>query len=214
MRALVFVGIAACGGAKAPDAVGNRAAPPPKPTCTDERQRAIAKHLRGRNTDEVSIVRCTPGLFPTAGFFIETDEQVGVIALDGRTELVPFRPRLQRMVATSVITCATVDLDGDGVDEIVETWARSASGAMGTNEWLEIRRIEGRELATIRGPHTNVYHPELGGCTAEVRLAGQTIVITVAHLAGIPPSDCLAAGTHTFALEDHAIVETDRLSRR
>ena len=77
-----------------------------------------------------------------------------------------------------------------------------------------LAKLDGNALATIRGPHTSVYHPELGGCTAEVRLAGQTIVITVAHLPGIPPSDCLTAGTHTFALEAGAIVETDRLSRR
>lgn len=212
MRALLFFVIAACGGANQPATVGNRAAPPPKPTCTDERQAAIASHLQARwNTAGVSIVRCTPGLFPTAGFFVETDDQVGVLALDGRTELVPFAPRGQRMVATSVVECATVDLDGDGIDEIVETWRRSATGS---SAWLEIRRIEDSALVTIRGPHTSVYHPELGGCTAEVRLAGQTIVVTVAHLPGIPPSDCLAAGTHTFALERDAIVETDRLSRR
>ena len=217
MRALVFVGIAACGAAKAPDAVRNRAAPPPKPTCTDERRDAIAKHLQARwNTPAVSIVRCTPGLFPIAGFFIEADDRAGVIALDGTTEIIPFTPRGQLIVATSVVECATVDLNGDGVDEIVETWRRSASGALGSNDWLVIRRIEGNELATIRGPHTSVYHPELGGCTAEVRLAGKTIVISVALLPGIPPSDCLPAGTHMFALEHDAIIELDaaKLSRR
>jgi hypothetical protein len=217
MRVLAFVALAACGGAKAPATVGNRASPPPKPTCTDERRDTIAKHLQARwNIGPVSIVRCTPGLFPTAGFFVETDEHAGVIAADATTEIVPFAPRGQLMVATSIVECATVDLNGDGIDEIVETWRRSASGAMGSNDWLVIRRIEGDELATIRGPHTSVYHPELGGCTAEVRLAGKTIVITVAMLPGIPPSDCLTAGTHTFALESDAIIEIDvaKLSRR
>jgi hypothetical protein len=207
MRVLVFVGIAACGGANVPTTVGNRAAPPPKPTCTDERRLAIAKHLQARgNSGPVSIVRCTPGLFPIAGFFVETDDRAGVIATD-LTEIVPFTPR----DPVAIVECATVDLDGDGVDEIVETWRRTDSGA---NDWLEVRRLEGRALATIRGPHTSVSHSELGGCTAEVRLAGKTIVITVEHLAGIPPSDCLSAGIHTFALEDDAIVEIDRLSRR
>jgi hypothetical protein len=212
MRVLVFVGIVACGGTTAPAPVGNRAAPPPKPACTEARQAALAKHLQARwNTTSVSIVRCTPGLFPIAGFFIETADRVGILGADG-TELVPFVARTE--LGASVVECATVDLNGDGVDEIVETWRRSAVGDPGSNSWLEVRRIDDRALTTIRGPHTSVYHPDLGGCTAEVRLAGQTIVITVAHLAGIPPSDCLATGTHTFALEEDEIVETDRLSRR
>jgi hypothetical protein len=215
MRVLLFVVFAACGSTKARESVGNRAAPPPKPACTEERQTALANHLQARwNTPNASIVRCTPGLFPTAGFFIETDDRVGILAADGTTEIVPFASRGELVVSTSVVECATVDLDGDGVDEIVETWRRSPTGQIGSNNWLEVRRIEGTELATIRGPHTSVYHPELGGCSAEVRLAGKTIVITVAHLAGIPPSDCLSIGTHTFALENDAIVETDRLSRR
>ena len=219
MRALsvLLVGaVAACGGAKrGQEVVGNRAAPPPRPACTEERQQQLARHLQARwNTPEVSIVRCTPGLFPTAGFFIETDDRIGVIALDG-TDLVPFAPRGQRMLATSVVECATVDLNGDGTDEIVETWRRSATGRLGSNNWLEVRRIDDHRMITIAGPHTSVFHPDLGACTAEVRLAGRTIVIEVDSPRGIPPSDCLTAGTHTFALEDDALVEIDAtVSRR
>jgi uncharacterized cupin superfamily protein len=147
-----FVGALGCGGAKrGPEIVGNRAAPPPKPACTEERQRELARHLQARrDTTELSIVRCTPGLFPTAGFYIETEDRVGVIATDG-TDIVPFTPRDERSIATTVVDCATVDLNGDGVEEIVETWRRSAQGRTGSNQWLEVQRIDDRTLTTITG---------------------------------------------------------------
>jgi len=223
MRALLLVVIAACGSAKGPaEPVTNRAAPPPKPACTEDRIQVITHDLRARwRSPELSIVHCTPGLFPTPGFFVEVvdrdeDHHVGVVSVDGRITLVPFEIEDQRTIATSVIECATVDLDGDGIDEVVETWRKSAHDRMGSDTWLEVRRIVDHELMTIRGPHTSVFHPDLGSCTAEVRLAGHTIVITVERSSDLPPSDCLAAGTHTFALEGDEIVEIDatRLSRR
>lgn len=220
MRALLLVVIAACGSAKGhPESVRNRAAPPPKPACTDERMAGIENELRARwKTTGVSIVRCTPGLFPTPGFFIGLDKdvehRVGVVGTGGE-EIIAFESEDPRTL-TSVTDCATVDLDGDGIDEIVETWREVAHGRVGSSSWLEIRRLDGAALATIRGPHTSVSHPDLGGCSAEVRLAGQTIVITVESTSGIPPSDCLSPGTHTFALDRDAIVElgAKRISRR
>ena len=205
MRAVSLVVLAACGGASTRvQIVDNRAAPPPKPACTEERVAAIAQHLHARwNTAEPPLVRCIPGLFPTPGFYILAGERAGVLAEDGTTELVAFVP-----AAPNVIACATVDLNGDGTDEIVETLEQRERAS--TTQWLEIQRIDDRTLTRLRGPHTNVDHRDLGGCTAEVQLAGQTIVITVAHAPGIPPSDCLKPGTHTFALDKRAIVEIDR----
>jgi hypothetical protein len=223
MRVVVLVlTLAACGGKRGPATVENRAAPPPKPACTEARVATIRAHLQTRwNTSPALIVRCTPGLFPTPGYFIEASDsnllrRTGILAASDLAEIVRFTDEGQHMVATSIVDSATVDLDGDGIDEIVETWRRRAHGRMGTANWLAVRRIADRSLTRIAGPHTSVSHPDLGGCTAEVQLAGHTIVITVARSSGIPPSDCLSAGVHTFALDGNAIVEIDatRLSRR
>jgi hypothetical protein len=220
MRYLVVVLTVGCAGGKAAQVVGNRAAPPPKPACTDERVETVANTLRERwNTDDTPVVRCTPGLFPTPGFFIEASDgdryETAVIDLDGE-ELVPFRREPLRIGATSIVECATTDLDGDGVDEIVETWHKASHDRASSDTWLEVRRLDRGRFAAIRGPHTSVDHPDLGGCIGEVRLAGKTIVIDVEHQEGIPPSDCLAPGTHMFALDGNAIVEIDapRVSRR
>jgi hypothetical protein len=196
VRALV-VFFLACGGAPPPKAVGNRAAPPPKPSCG-----ALVWNRPG------SILRCTPGLFPTAGFYVElADGESGIVSLDG-SDLVAFTAR-EPSVFASVRDCATVDLDGDGVDEIVETMHRDPHEPMfGTETWLGVRRLRDGALVSLTGPYTSVTRQDLGACRGDVRLAGRTIVVTVETVTGIPPSDCLAAGTHTFALTQSAIVET------
>jgi hypothetical protein len=188
--------VVACGGARSPKAVGNRAAPPAKPDCG-----ALVWNRPS------SILRCTPGLFPTAGFYVEVvDGESGIVALDG-SDLVPFTAR-DKAVFTGVRDSQTVDLDGDGVDEIVETMHRDPHEPMsGTETWLEVRRIRDRRLVSLTGPYTSVTRQDLGTCRGEVRLAGRTIVVTV-ETTGLPPSDCLTAGTHTFALTQNAIVET------
>jgi hypothetical protein len=214
-RLVMFVVCGACSGANAPAPILNRAAPPPKPTCSESRIAELATHLRERwHLTGALDVRCTAGTFPVPGYFVEAQgsavHRTGVITADTGREIVPFVDEKHRLFATNVIEYATVDLDGDGVDEIVETWRRSAYGMMGSDNWIVVRRLGNRSFVRIDGPHLSVYHPELGGCTAELQLAGRTIVIRVANLPGIPPSDCLEEGTHTFALRDGAIVETHR----
>jgi hypothetical protein len=112
--------------------------------------------------------------------------------------------------ATSVVDSEAVDLDGDGTDEIVETWRESGPGVLGVDHWLIVRRLEDRELSRIEGPHTSVSHPELGSCAANVQLAGRTIVITIANVVRLAPSDCLQRGTHTFALDGDRLVKLAR----
>src|SRR5688572_3134560 len=145
MRALVVVLTVGCGAKNTPEPVGNRAAPPPKPACTEELVESIRANLQPRwNSAAPLVVRCTPGLFPTPGFYVEVDDdklfRAAILAADGKTEVVPFKSDHDRLRATSITDCATVDLDGDGVDEIVETW-RAKHGLIGSESWLQVRRI-------------------------------------------------------------------------
>jgi hypothetical protein len=221
MRAALLVLTIACGGNRLVS-VENRASPPSKPACTEARVEEIRAHLQGRwNTTAALSVRCTAGRFPTPGYFIEASSselrRTGIVAIDGTTEVVPFDEEVPAPFASSIIAWATVDLDGDGIDEIVETWRRNPQDRMSSGNWLTVRRITARKLSRIVGPHTNVFHPDLGSCTADVRLAGQTIVVTVVgQTSGIPPSKCLPWGPHSFALDGNAIVEIrpNRISRR
>ncbi|MGN6111384.1 MAG: hypothetical protein ACTHU0_40190 [Kofleriaceae bacterium] len=212
LRVLVVLGFA-CAGSPPPAVVENRAPPPPPPECSDDRVAEITDALRARwNVVDHLVVRCTAGTFPEPGYFVEAlgsrDEsiRIGVLAADRVTELVPFVER-RLGVATSVLDYAAADLDGDGIDEVLETWRRSAHGPMGSDNWVVVRRIENKQFAEIQGPHLSVYFPDLGNCTASTRLEGRTLVVEVESASGIPPSACLSIGRHAFAMRDGALVE-------
>ncbi len=203
MRASLLL-LTACSATPTSKPVENRAAPPPKPACTESQLATINTHIQARwNTGELSVVRCTPGWFPTPGYFVEaateTTRWAGVLASDGFTELVHFAASPRPPSTTSLVHCATGDLDGDGIDEIIQTWQRT--GTLGSDTWLEIVHVGGGAVARSQGPHTSVDHPDLGSCAGDVRIAGRTIVITVENGTGLPPSDCLLPGTHAFGFD-------------
>ena len=215
--ATAMIAAAACGPAPPPTpALANQAAPPPRPVCSDARVAELARELRARwGAEDELVLRCVPGMFPAAGLFIEAVSRAadpavhrtGIISADGRTEIAPFRDVRMLPVATSIVDYATADLDLDGIDEIVETWTKRAHGMMGSETWLVLRRLEARRLEPIRGPHLDIFFPELGACDARLELARGVLVVVVTGLRGIPPSDCLAPGTHTFVLRGGELVE-------
>ncbi|MDQ3366117.1 MAG: hypothetical protein M3680_11890 [Myxococcota bacterium] len=212
MRALVLV-LAACAAApRAPALIANRAAPPPRPACTDEQIAAFAQQLQARwRTTEVPLVRCLGGRFPAPGYFLAVQLEgnrhlAGIIDAGSSNESAPFRDEPAPTAAAAIAAYDLADLDGDGTDEIIETWRESARGGLASGTWLAVRRLEDRALTRIEGPHTDVYHRELGSCSADVQLADRTIVITIA-VTRLPPSDCLPAGTHTFALADDRVIK-------
>jgi len=215
MRSLVvavaIVG-AACGRApptKRP--VGNRAHAAARPVC-ENHLGDITKQLRARWSDGALAVHCVAGNFGAPGFFIEARgvnglHRIGIVAANGGPDLADFTDIGELPIATSIVEYAAADLDGDGSDEVIETWRRSAHGAMGSDDWLVVRRLVHHKLRRIRGPYLGVSHPELGACSASWHCADGAIVITVDAMHGIPPSDCLPTGTHRFVIRHGAMVE-------
>ena len=212
MRCLVVgIALAACGNGPPPTRpVANRAHAPARPVC--ERHLAdIAKQLRTRWSIDDLHLRCAGGNFGAPGFFVEARgrgfHKSGIVAANGGRDLADFTDVGDLPSTTQIVEYAAADLDNDGVDEVIETWRRSAHAIDAATNWLVVRRLVGHALRRIRGPHLGVSHPELGACSASWHCEEGAIVITVDAQHGIPPSDCLPRGTHRFVIRHGAIVE-------
>lgn len=211
MRLLAVLVLVGCGARPSPPPlIANRAPPTPRPRCEVAE---VAAELRARwNVDRVDV-DCTPGRFPAPGFFIEARagarHVTGIVDAETLREVAPFVDEPARDPRISTIQRASTDLDGDGVDEIVETWRDSAHARTGVANRVVVRRVEARHLELIDGPHAGVFHPDLGSCQAEARIdeRGQ-LVVHVMRIVGIPPSDCLSPGLHHFVLDRGAVVQT------
>lgn len=192
--------------------IENRAPPTGKPTCDVE---ALASALRARWRVERVDVDCTPGRFPAPGFFVEVTagarHQVAILDAETLAEVVRFADDPDRPPMVSTIQRASADLDGDGVDEIVETWRDSAHAVRGVGNRVVVRRrTEARTLELVEGPHIGVFHPDLGACLAEAHVEERGLVVHVKRTIGIPPSDCLERGIHRFVLERGAVARARR----
>lgn len=207
---LLLVG---CAGAAQPAVLMNRAPTPPKPACTEALTAEVAEELAAQwRIAERIEVRCIAGWFPEPGFYVAgTAHQAGlrasgVLAANGRERLVAF-DREAPQDGARVVDITAADLDGDGVDEILESWRAGIDPTVrGSDSWVIVRRRAGPRLQRIEGPHLSVSHPNLGACTATSEVAGAELVIHVATARGIPPSACLAEGKHTFRLRKNALV--------
>jgi hypothetical protein len=207
----LLVVLAACGGA-APPTIANHAQPT-QLTCDDATTTRMESLVRKRwqiPSQHGLLVRCAAGTFNAHGFFIAVDgpnlHRTGIVDPSG-AELVPFVDETEPDFGCSVTNYQTADLDGDGEDEIIESWHKSSPFAPRSDSWLVVRVVDGRHMRTIKGPYLSRYHPDLGGCNSTWELRRNSIRIAVEVSAGIPPTDCLPAGTHTFALRGHALVD-------
>ena len=194
---------------RSPPLLSNFAAPARRPECTAALVASLDRELRERwRLDEPLRVRCVPGRFPEPGFYIEGTAELsgfrgaGILAASGNAELVAFDRESLRL-GEQVRELLATDLDGDGADEIVESWRKNAHGS---DSWVIVRRRDGARLDRIEGPHLSVSHPSLGACAASTELTRSAIVVSVSTVQGIPPSNCLAAGRHTFRLHKNALV--------
>jgi hypothetical protein len=207
-----------CSGTGPRPVLENRASVTARPQCTEELVNRFATMLRDRWRVDRLELRCAAGSFGVAGYFLEASNaqlrRVGVVDASG-AELVAFvdEPELER--GTFLNGYVAADLDGDGHDEIIESWRRVSPDSAGPDHWLVIRRIgDGELIARIQGPYLSRFHPDLdGGCSGtwqlrDTRLGSQAIIVAVERFPGLPPSDCLPEGRHVFALRGSSLEST------
>jgi hypothetical protein len=203
MRYLLLMVVTACGAAPTVP-LANRAATSAPLACTDALVAKLGAALAARWEIAPPDVRCAPGQFARGvdGYFLEARapglRRTGVVDASG-VELVPFVDEPLPSAPTFVNGYLAADLDGDGDDEIIESWRR------GTDSWLVIRRIADGRFARRMGPYLARSHPELGSCSSTWEIRRHRIQVAVKLLPGIPPTDCLRAGIHRFALRAGAL---------
>lgn len=204
---LVLVTLTGCAAPK-PPVIANHEAPTPLECTTDAIER-LSDTLKARWEVPTLQLRCTAGQFRSPAYFIEAiiDRQryTGIVDASG-TELVPFVEEPEIDPYSFILSYRAADLDGDGEDEIIESWRRTPTYALVPDNWLVVRMISGKRLLRIKGPYLSRYHPELGSCSGTWELRSRSIDVAVSVGPGIPPSDCLPAGKHRFELHGHTLV--------
>ncbi len=206
---LVLVFLGGCTTPTAARVVANHAHRAPLECSNDavERLRGI---LLERWDVPAMLLRCTAGQFRTAGYFIEAivdgERRTGIVDPSG-AELVPFVGEPTSDPYAFIAGFRAADLDGDGEDEIIESWRLTPTHALQPDNWLVIRMVAGKRLLRIKGPYLSRYHPELGSCSGTWQLRRGGIHVNIRVSSGLPPSDCLPAGNHRFELRGHTLVD-------
>jgi hypothetical protein len=203
-------------------ACGRSADRPPSPAparaklawqeCTEAARAKMEGALSARMHLSGAALTCvTVGLASQPGYFVELtgrrgDAPVrmhGVIALDGTTELVKLAPAVARgiQIPRAMVWFETLDLDGDGVEDIV---AHRRDPRFERAEWLDVTAVRGDTLVEIEGPPVAYDDPDLEetchGRLSETRAGKAThLVIDVASSSG-ESEHCLTPGRHELAL--------------
>lgn len=203
--------LAGVGGPERPLLAQEPPTPRPGATCSEEERAALLPSLRRQSPDS-ELRLCAPGRFPALGYIVLVASRgglrQGILGAGGQGTRGPLSELPRAPLATSLVELAAVDLDGDGVDEIIEVWRRSAHGKMGSDNWLVARRVTDTGLGPrLPGPHLSIYFPDLGHCRARWSVATPAIVVHVEEASRLTPSDCLALGTHRFVLRGERLVE-------
>jgi hypothetical protein len=182
---------------------------------------ALVAHLRERwkLTSHATITtRCVPGHFGGAGWLIEASASDGGSSASATFVLQPScgaltDAALRRQPLVADASYETIDLDGDGVDEIL--MRRRDREAHGTATNLEVIRVGGGRLVragkvrlTYEGVDPDLPDGPMVTCTGSVRYLhhpdrGYLLEIVASRTA--PSELCLADGVHQFELGVHGL---------
>lgn len=191
--------------------------------CTESARAPMETLLLGRHgleqvDDEIDRLTCvTITLAGAPAFFVQLVGTVdgkprrlhGVVATDGKTELVPLREaRFSWAVFGGRVSFETIDLDGDRSDEVIVHYDDRRQVIA---EWIDVIVIRGTTLHELRGPRIAYEDPDLDerchGVLSRER-AGKATHLAVMTSGSAGRSDhCLESGRHVFALEGERIVE-------
>lgn len=213
-----------------PDSCGSNAGSAPRDSdvrwleCTDDVRSAMEATLVARLNIAISNNRadgltCVTIHFERRpAFFVELVGEHGgrrrrlhgVIAMDRTTALVSLQEGKLHwaQLRGAKVWFETVDLDGDGTDELV---VHRGDDRYTVADRIDLVVIRGRELVELKGPGISYEDPDLGdSCrgTLAIERAGavQHLVVTTTNSNG-PSEHCLAPGRHVFALSGERLVE-------
>jgi hypothetical protein len=167
-------------------------------------------------------VACTGGNFGSPGWFLNATYRVGTVAMgargivaaDSQSDAIPRVAGEVPQAQLDDISCGyeAVDLDGDGVDEILERCDANRHGYMELT--TSVLHLYGRTLVRISGPLVSFddsgADPRGNGsvysCDGTVAVEGRHLVVTIGRIQG-KPEDCLPVGKHVFELRGAQLAE-------
>lgn len=176
---------------------------------------ALVAHLRERWGLQAHVeiaARCVPGRFGGAGWIVHAIARDGASVAGAVFVLQPSCGALTdaalRPGAPRDATYEAIDLDGDGVDEVLAR--HTASGADGVETTLETLRVASgrlRHAGKIRVAYDGV-DPDLPDrpalrCTGDVRYISRPdggFFVEIEATRSIASARCLADGAHRFEL--------------
>jgi len=205
--------IAACGGPTERVELSNHAPQRPRPVCTDDVIAELTTRLGERWQIGPLEIRCVGGRFPELGLFVEARwsnvRRVGILGLDRKREIVPFVELVaERTVRPVMKELLVADIDGNGIDEVVDAWRHEQYAASGDR--MVVWATKGLALERIDGPYLNAFRPGLGGCRARAEVSEHGVEITVRTSHGLSPIDCLRSGRHRFVIVAGRMVQLER----
>lgn len=206
-------------------------APPPAaatPTtpwreCTEAFRAPMEQRVLGRRgleplDDRTEALRCvTLQIAGEPAFFVEViattgDRQLrlqGVMRVDGEGELIALReaPLSWPQLLGGQAAFETIDLDGDGTDEVLVHYDDRRQVR---SSWIDVIVIRGDRLLELAGPRIAHDDGDLDehcdGTLSRERVDGATHLVVTTTTSSGASEHCLGVGRHVFALDGERLV--------